>query len=114
MGLLFKENIKIQKIKNVDQFGDILYEEPFVIHNVEIERYPLFETVNNMRLMIQGAKITVFSSDDYSAQNLLNGRAIDDNYKTYYITNIKTQKNIKNNIIRTAITLKEKGGGNGI
>ncbi|WP_285120202.1 hypothetical protein [Lactococcus petauri] len=114
MGLLFKENIKIQKIKNVNQFGDILYEEPFVIHNVEIERYPLFETVNNMRLMIQGAKITVFSSDDYSAQNLLNARAIDDNYKTYYITNIKTLKNIKNNIIRTAITLKEKGGGNGI
>lgn len=112
MGLLLKENIKIQRIKSVNQFGDTLYAEPFVVNHVEIERYPLFDTVNNRRVVKQGAKVTIFSSNNYSEQNLLHARVIDEKYTTYFITNVKSLENSQKNIIRSEIILEEKGEEN--
>ncbi|MCG3096712.1 hypothetical protein L8T26_05095 [Lactococcus petauri] len=112
MGLLLKENIKIQRIESINQFGDTIYAEPFVVNSVEIERYPIFYTIDNKRVVSQGAKITIFSSDNYTEESLLHARVIDDNYRIYYITNIKSLKNSQKSIIKTEIILEEKGGDN--
>lgn len=110
MGLLLKEDIKIQRVGAINQFGDTLYEEPFVIDGVEIERFPLFLVDNGQRVRSQRAKVTIFSSKDYSKKNLLHARVTDEDCRTYFISDICPQKNDDDKIIKTEIILEEEGG----
>lgn len=98
MGLLLKEDIKVQRVGTINQFGDTLYEEPFVIDGVEIERFPLFLVVSGQRVKRKRAKVTIFSSKDYSKKNLLHARVTDEGCRIYFIIKVCPRKNDEDNM----------------
>ena len=112
MDLLLKQRIQVQKKVSENIWGDAIYGEIITFSDVNIERFPLFETVNGKRVINYAATAIIYSSVSCDLSvflvNIVGAQVIDEAHHIYYVCSVESLKDEQDRVLKVKLNLNER------
>lgn len=111
MNLSYKQSVEISKKQGEDRWGDGIYGEMEIFNNIELDKRPVFQTIDKKREVKQTAVLIIFepqiNSISTSKDEWIGARVVDDAQNVFYVEDYEAISDENNTLIKHQLNLIE-------